>query len=219
MTPEKTYAQVVDRIEELVGICKRKKWSITQKPIIKRPASIRLIEKIENQIGQSIPEDLKKLFQFSRNVEFSYQFDETLSEEFGNNFSGELYWNLEKLPNQVTEYKQWVKASLDPNYNDPIPIEVTRNICSDKIPLLNVPNGDVIVVGKTPSEIVYLSHEGDVMHGKRLGDDLWSFLDFHSRIGFAGSEDWQLEPFFDFEKDEMKTTGGKVDRFINLIHA
>ncbi len=55
------------------------------------------------------------------------------------------------------------------------------------------------------------------MHGKMLGKNLWQFLDFYSRIGFAGSEDWQLEPFFDYDLNIMVTEGEKVDRFINLL--
>jgi len=55
------------------------------------------------------------------------------------------------------------------------------------------------------------------MHEKKLGNNLWSFLDFHSRVGFVGSEDWQFEPFFNFEKDKMITSGEKIERFIQLL--
>lgn len=82
---------------------------------------------------------------------------------------------------------------------------------------MDVPNGDIIVIGNNPSEIIYFSHEGDTMHGKILGDNLWDFLDFYSRIGFAGSEDWQLEPFFDFDKNIMVTQGDKVERYGQLL--
>jgi len=146
MNVERTYNQVTDRINELVKICERKKWSITQKPIIKRPASDRLIKRIENKIAQPIPEDLKKLFRFSRHVEFRYQFDETLSEEFNQNFSGEIYWNLKELPLQVLEFKGWVEAFLDPEFNDPETIRKSKSKSDWKniLPLISVPNGDVI---------------------------------------------------------------------------
>jgi hypothetical protein len=36
-------------------------------------------------------------------------------------------------------------------------------------------------------------------------------------VGFIGSEDWQFEPFFDFEQNKMVTTGPKVKRFINWL--
>jgi len=218
MKPEETYQQLMTRIQELIIICKRKKWSITQKPIVKRPASDRLINKIQNQIGQTIPEDLKTLFRMSRQVEFGYQFDETLSEEFRQNFSGEISWSLKELPNRIKEFKQWIDAFLDPEFNDVSEIEKCREEWENMIPLMWVPNGDVIAVNLDPSEVVYFSHEGDDMHGKVLGKSLWEFLDFYSRVGFAGSEDWQLEPFFDFNKNEMITQGEKVERFIKLLN-
>ena len=218
MKPEETYQQLMTRIQELIIICKRKKWSITQKPIVKRPASDRLINKIKNQIGQTIPEDLKTLFRMSRQVEFGYQFDETLSEEFRQNFSGEISWSLKELPNRIKEFKQWIDAFLDPEFNDVSEIEKCREEWENMIPLMWVPNGDVIAVNLDPSEVVYFSHEGDDMHGKVLGKSLWEFLDFYSRVGFAGSEDWQLEPFFDFNKNEMITQGEKVERFIKLLN-
>lgn len=218
MKPEETYQQLMTRIQELIIICKRKKWSITQKPIVKRPASDRLINKIQNQIGQTIPEDLKTLFRMSRQVEFGYQFDETLSEEFRQNFSGEISWSLKELPNRIKEFKQWIDAFLDPEFNDVSEIEKCREEWENMIPLMWVSNGDVIAVNLDPSEVVYFSHEGDDMHGKVLGKSLWEFLDFYSRVGFAGSEDWQLEPFFDFNKNEMITQGEKVERFIKLLN-
>ena len=218
MKPEETYQQLMTRIQELIIICKRKKWSITQKPIVKRPASDRLINKIQNKIGQTIPEDLKTLFRMSRQVEFGYQFDETLSEEFRQNFSGEISWSLKELPNRIKEFKQWIDAFLDPEFNDVSEIEKCREEWENMIPLMWVPNGDVIAVNLDPSEVVYFSHEGDDMHGKVLGKSLWEFLDFYSRVGFAGSEDWQLEPFFYFNKNEMITQGEKVERFIKLLN-
>lgn len=106
---------------------------------------------------------------------------------------------------------------MDPDSNDEESIAITEQIWHDKLAIINVPNGDVIAIGNNPSEVVYFSHEGDDMHGKILGESLWSFLDFYSRIGFAGSEDWQLEPFFDFERNKMVMHGDKVDRYAELL--
>ncbi|OJW74714.1 SMI1/KNR4 family protein [Spirosoma sp. 48-14] len=217
MTDEQTYKQVINKIDWLMEIAKRKNWTITLKPFIDRPATLTEIDSIEKQIGKTIPDDLRKLFLFSRHLEFSYQFDETLSEEFRQNFSGDIYWNLNSLAEQYSNFQEWIKASIDPEYNDREAIEITEKQWRDKLPFMDVPNGDVIAIGNNPSEIIYFSHEGDSMHGKILGDNLWSFLDFYSRIGFAGSEDWQLEPFFDFEKNIMVTKGEKVDRYADLL--
>lgn len=217
MTDEQTYKQVISKIDWLLDIAKRKNWTITLKPFCDSPATVAEIDSVEKQIGKTIPDDLKKLFLFSRHLEFSYQFDETLSEEFRQNFSGDIYWNLNSLAEQYTNFQEWIKASIDPEYNDSEAIEITEKLWQDKLPLMNVPNGDIIAMGNNPSEIIYFSHEGDTMHGKILGDNLWNFLDFYSRIGFAGSEDWQLEPFFDFDKNIMVTQGDKVERYIQLL--
>lgn len=217
MTDEQIYKQVLNKIDWILGIAKRKNWTITLKPFIDRPATVTEMDSVEKQIGKAIPDDLRKLFLFSRHLEFGYQFDETLSEEFRQNFSGDIYWNLNSLAEQYDNFQEWIKASIDPEYNDREAIEITEKLWHDKLPLMDVPNGDIIAIGNNPSEIIYFSHEEDNMHGKILGDNLWNFLDFYSRIGFAGSEDWQLEPFFDFEKNIMVTQGEKVDRYGQLL--
>jgi len=216
MTEEQTYKQVLNKIDWMLEISKRKNWSIT-KPFVDQPATIEEINAVEKQIGKTIPPDFKKLFLLSRHVEFGYQFDKPLSEEFRENFSGEIYWNLNTLVEQYAHFQNWVEASLDPEYNDPEAIALAEKTWFDKLPIMDVPNGDTIVVGNSPSEVIYFSHEGDEMHCKILGENLWTFLDFYSRIGFAGSEGWQLEPFFDYDKDAMITHGSKVDRYIELL--
>jgi hypothetical protein len=217
MTDEQVYKQVLNKIDWLLDIAKRKNWSITTSPFVDRPATIDEIISVEKQIGKTIPNDLKRLFQLSRRVEFSYQFDETLSDEFRQNFSGDISWNLNALANQYSNFKESVKTLLNPTFNDPETIAITEPIWRDKLPIMDVANGDIIVVGNNPSEVVYFSHEGDSMHGKILGNNLWNFLDFYSRIGFAGSEDWQLEPFFDFDNNIMVTHSEKINRYVALL--
>ena len=217
MTNEQIYQQVLNKIDWLVDIANRKNWTITIQPFIDRPATEAEINAVEMQIGKAIPADLKKLFLFSRHLTFSYQFDETLSEEFSQNFSGDISWNLNALAEQYAQFQEAIQISMDPAYVDPEQIAAAEKIWSNKLPLMEVPTGDVIAIGNNPSEIIYFSHEGDTMHGKILGNSLWDFLDFYSRIGFAGSEDWQLEPFFDFNKNSMVTAGDKVERYIQLL--
>lgn len=217
MTEERVFDLVVKRIGEMLEICHRKNWAVTTEPYIGNPADEDDIVAVEMQIGKIIPVDLRNLYKFSRHVTFSYQFEEPLSEEFPENFSGEIYWNLDTLPEQYENMKGWIEAFLDPEFSDAEEMEMSRGLYENKFPLIDVPNGDLIVVNTDPSEVVYYSHEDSDMHGKVLGGNLWSFLEFHSRIGFAGSEDWQLEPFFDHEKNIMVTSGEKVERFIKLL--
>ena len=221
MTEEQTYKQVLNKIDWILEIAKRKNWNIITMPFVDEPATIEEINAVEKQIGKTIPLDFKKLFLFSRHVDFGYSFDETLSEEFReefkDNFAGEIYWNLNTLVEQYVRFQGWVGLYLDPQYNDPDEIELAEKTWFDKLPIIDVTNGDTILVGNNPSEVVYFSHEMDEMHGKILGENLWAFLDFYSRIGFAGSECWQLEPFFDYDNDVMITHGSKVDRYIELL--
>jgi len=217
MTNQEVFIKVLDKIQQLVVIAHRKNWAITREPLIGNPARIEEIENVEKQIDRIIPGDLKELFLLSRHVEFSYQFDETLSEEFRQNFGGEIYWNLDTLAQQYADFQLWIEALLDPKYNDLDTIETGKKLWQNKLPIVNVPNGDIIAIGSNPSEVIYFSHEGDSMHGKIIGNSLWSFLDFYSRIGFTGSEDWQLEPFFDFEMNKMITEGEKVEKYWQLL--
>lgn len=69
MTDEQTYKQVLSKIDWLLDIAKRKNWTITSKPFIDRPATLAEIDFAEKEIGKTIPDDLKKLFLFSRHVD------------------------------------------------------------------------------------------------------------------------------------------------------
>ena len=218
MNERETFDKFVGRVAWIKEIIQRRKWVLKQDLIVEPPATPLEIDEIEKILGQRLPDDYKKLFSFSRRVEFRYQFEEEMPDEFSQLFSGEIYWDLGKLKEQLTNFHAWVEASLDPALNDHDAIEVTRRLWPDKIPMIEVPNGDIILIGSSPSEVVYFSHEGDRMHGKRLSDNLWDFLEFHSRIGFIGSEDWQFEPFYDFEMDKMITSGDTVDRFIKWLN-
>lgn len=90
MTEEQIFKQVLNKIDWLVDIAKRKNWLITQAPFVDGPATPEEISAVEKQMDIKIPDDLKKLFLFSRHLEFSYQFDEKLSDEFRQNFSGDI---------------------------------------------------------------------------------------------------------------------------------
>ncbi|WP_207432584.1 SMI1/KNR4 family protein [Sabulibacter ruber] len=219
MHQNKIFQQILDKVEWIKGIIDRKGWDIHQELIYKEPASIDEVSSIEKELGIELPKDYKQLFtECSRNFEFRYQFDEEEPDEFRGIFSGEIYWNLDRLKEQYIEnYVHWAKTWLGTSDLDEETLKLEADILNNKVPLMEVPNGDLIVVGYNPSEVVYFSHEGDDMHGKVLGENLWSFLEFHSRVGFIGSEDWQFEPFFDYKQNKMITTGPKVERFINWL--
>ena len=218
MDHSQVYRSVNERLKWIQAIIKRRKWDIIQELKIEAPATIDEVEKIEDELDIKLPADLKILFtEFSKNVEFAYQLDKEADEPFNEIFSGEIYWNLNRFKEQYENYLEWVDSWLDPSILDETELEQEKKIVTNKVPLLEVPNGDLIVVGYNPSEVVYLSHDGDDMHGKILGDSLFEFLEFHSRIGFVGSESWQFEPFYDLEKEKMIMTGEAVNEWVKWL--
>ncbi len=218
MTQEELFNHLLIQFTWIKSIIKRKNWNLLQNLIIDKPATIIEVRNIEDQLGFSLPEEYKILFtKFSKRVEFRYQFDEEPPKEYQGIFSGEIYWNLDKLVDIHRYFLEWVDASLDPSSNDAEAIEITKRLWKKKIPLMQVPNGDIIVIGLDTSEVIYFSHEGDAMHGKTLGQTLFDFLEFHSRVGFIGSEDWQFKPFFNYEQNKMVTKGGKIENFIKWL--
>lgn len=218
MQEDRIYSEILESIKRLKSIIKDRNWELIQDLIVEKPATEKELEEVENSIGKNIPKDFRKLFKYSKRLAFCYQFDEKMSSEFRENFSGEISWDLGKLVELINFYEDWLDASLDPKYNDEGAIGITARVGKNKFPFMSVSNGDLIVMGNSPSEIIYLSHEGDEMHGKKLGENLWEFLEFHSKVGFAGPEDWQFQPFYDFEKDLMKTEGEIVNKFIEWLN-
>lgn len=211
------FDNIINTIEILQSIIENRNWELFQELIVETPAKEEELKNIETIISINIPLEFRKLLKFSKHLKFSYQYEEVMPIEFRENFSGHVCWDLNKIPSLTNFYKDWLNASLDPKYNDESAIAITQEVGIDKFPFLEVSNGDLIVMDKTTSEIVYLSHEGSNMHGKKLGNNLWEFLEFHTKIGFAGPEDWQFEPFYDFEMEKMNLEGEKVKKFSNWL--
>ena len=44
-----------------------------------------------------------------------------------------------------------------------------------------------------------MSHGGDNFHGQILGENFVDFISKWTQTGCVGTEDWQLEPFYDYE--------------------
>ena len=213
MNAQQILSHITARAKELETIIQRRCWHLLQPLTVGAPAAEWEILRAEKTVGTALPDEMRELFRVARRVEFDYQFDEQMPADFRGIFSGSLYWNLDELPAQYEDYLGWVEGSLTEEYNDQSAVQVTKRIAQNKIPLTRVPNGDLIVVGYNPSEVIYLDHEGDSMHGKVLGKSLFEFLLFHARVGFVGSEGWQFEPFYDFERDIMPSDGPAIQSY------
>lgn len=218
MKEDKIFSKILETVKDLRSIIKKRNWELIQDLIVEKPATEKELEKVEKLIGKNIPDDFKKLFRYSKHLEFCYQFDEKMPPELREGFSGEISWDLNKLVDLIDYYEDWLDASLDSEYNDEQAIIITEKMGNNRFPFMSVSNGDIIVMGNSLSEIIYLSHEGDEMHGKKLGENLWDFLEFHCKIGFAGPEGWQFQPYYDFKEDLMKTEGEIVDIFIEWLN-
>jgi hypothetical protein len=215
---EKIFENLISRAESLKIIIKKRNWRLQQDLIVGPGASLREVLEIQGDAGINLPLEYIQLFVIARRVEFRYQFKEYPPAEFKGIFSGEIYWNLDTLKSKVQDLKQWIEASTDPRYNDESAIAITKEVAGDVAPLMRVPNGDMIVVGRHPAAVIYLSHEGDKMHGKKLADNIWDFLEFQTKVGFIGPEDWQFEPFYDFDRNELIKYGDKVERFLSWFN-
>ena len=219
MTNIEVFQQVLDQINWIKNVISKRGWELKKDIAFERPATLLELTEVENQLGFSLPGEYRELFlSCAKSLEFRYQFKEEPPEEFSGIFSGEIYWDLDRLPQMFEDYLGWVEGSLMEDSNDPRAIRITKKNWQKKVPFMEVGNGDIVIVGYSPSEVMYFSHEGDDMHGKILGKSLFEFLEFHSRVGFIGSEDWQFEPFYNFKIDRMETTGAKVDRFIQWLN-
>jgi hypothetical protein len=218
MKEDRIFNEILDSIKNLRSIVKRRKWELIQDLIVGKPAIQKELNRVEKSIGKSIPEDFRKLLKYSKHLEFCYQYDEKMPTKFRENFSGEINWDLDKIVSLTKLYEEWLDASLDPEYNDEHAIAITEKVGKNRFPFMSISNGDFIVMGDSPSEIIYLSHEGGEVHGKKLGENLWDFFEFHSKVGFAGPEDWQFQPFYDFKENKMIMQGEIIDRFSEWLN-
>lgn len=159
------------------------------------PATAAEIAEIESALGTSIPSSLRNVFTtYSKAVDIGWQLPDGNEppEPFGEIFSGQLDFNLHRLPGIQSDYKGWVEncfSDPDNSYD---------RVWQNKFAFLKVPNGDMVAIDLNEKEnqrVVYLSHDDGEGHGYKLGNDADDFIDRFLRIGCPGLEDWQWLPF------------------------
>jgi hypothetical protein len=219
MEHKAVFEQVLSQIGWIKGIIQKRGWDLTQDLVLEGPATEDEIKHVERELGIALPDDYKELFRLSKRLEFRYEYDEEMPTAFQYNCSGEINWNLNLLKEQLEYFREWVEVNaLVPAHYDPEAAGETKACWADMIPLIEVANGDIIALGCSLSEVRYYSCQENDMHGRKLGDNLWEFLAFHAKTGFAGSEDWQLEPFFDLASDSVRVKEESVNRFVEWLH-
>ena len=214
------YDTLRENIIKIDQIAKSRNWSTQSDVFIDAIATDKEITDLENSIRKKIPIQLKDLLtQLSKSVQLFYEIEEEVSSEFSKISSGEFYFDLELLEQLNKEYPDWIAASLDEDANDIESIEITKRVKDHKTVILEVSTGDLIVMDDQSNEVLFLDHEGGAMHGKSLAKDLNTFLEQWSLMGFFGTEDWQFEEMYDFEKNSLKSLNDdKVIRWINWLN-
>lgn len=214
---QEIFSNIKQQIKFLHNLATKSGWKCSQ-PIIGLPASEEEILKVESVINLNLPEDLISLLKCSGYVEFSYIHTLKLPNEFRSLSAGAIYWNFDGYSTLYQSYKDWVDFALsDPeifNYED---FEEQKELLNGKVPLLEVGNGDLIVVGYDPSEVIYFSHDWGELHGKRLGNTLFEFLQYYTRIGFVGPEDRSLQPFLINDSEKVAYDQDKITKWQKIL--
>jgi len=199
----------------VLDIAKKRNWD-NDELVIKSPVSIAKVEEIENEFNFSYPTDFKTvLTKYSSGILFNWQIEHEETEgEFRQIFCGGgrgYLWDFETLRTDYSNYLGSVNEAF-PNLEDDY-----DRIWHNKIPFLDVPNGDVIAFDasgkKENGSVIYLSHDGSDFHGHRLAENFIEFISRWSNIGCVGTEDWQYEPFYDYEKMTLRDKGEAIDRW------
>jgi hypothetical protein len=208
------YKKVKALVTKFEKIAIKRGWNV-KKTIILEKATIEEIDIVEEKIGKKLPNELKEvLLNFTKNFDFCYFIEgEKPPKEFNEIFSAELDWDLNGLIASHQYFLDWMEASLDTRSNDLEAIKITKKIGFNKTPLLEIGNGDLIVIDDSNNEVIYLNHEGGIMHGKRLEKSFFAYLEKIAKIGFICGE--QLEQLYDFENQcLLETNHPKVEKWL-----
>jgi len=199
----------------ILQIAKYRKWDYNNLEV-KPPVELSNIEKVESALGIIYPFEYKHILsEYSSGVELSWQItNEETEGEFKGIFCGGgrgYLWDFERSEDLYDGYRGWVDDCFS-NPDDPY-----DKVWHNKVPLLRVPNGDIIGFDSSKSNancpVVYLSHDDGDLHGHKLADNFIEFISRWSNIGCVGTEDWQFKPFYDFDKKEITNSNSVTDRW------
>lgn len=196
----------------ILNIAKKRNWDIVEDLTIKPKVSIEEVNLLMKKLNIKLPNDfIEVITNFSSGVNFYFQIEDSeLEEGFEGIFSAgyEGFWSFEDLEILKENYEEWIEICFNDLSDE------DNQIWQNKIPIINVANGDLIAFDiKQDSDtypVVYLSHELGEMHGKRLGCNFIDFITRWSNLGCFGPEDWQFEPFYNEEDNILEIDNDKV---------
>ena len=182
------YGRLVARWQEILD--KVEKNNGTVYPIqIGEKATFQEIEEKEKELGCKLPASYRDVVQnFAKSLYFHYSFSDNtvLPDEFGEIFSGEIWWdfsNLEDL-NELAD-------NLAENEND------YSCTLRDKLQFSRASNGDIyafdMAVKGEEKPVVYWEHETDTV--TYIADSFIVYLEKITQLNCIGSEIWQIQYF------------------------
>ncbi|MFH0981974.1 MAG: SMI1/KNR4 family protein [Planctomycetota bacterium] len=163
--------------------------------VFDRPARPAEAEEVEAILGFKLPPSFREvLLTVSRHVGFRWfaPDDVRFPAPFRSNFSGQLEWAIDLIPEYEQHRDEWVKKVF-PKADDPYDA-----VWHNKLAFYPVCNGDYLAIDLSPANyerIVYLSHDGGEGHGYILAHDFADLLRRWVPLACAGGEDWQWLPF------------------------
>ena len=192
------------RIEWILAIAKKRNWDYSELTI-REPISKKAFEILEKELNLEYPADFKEILtNYSAGLLMDWQIEgEETEDEFEEIFCGGGHgylWNFATLRDHYKNVHNWKEICF------PNPEDDYDKVWYNKIPFLDVPNGDVIAFGEKTekgNQVVYLSHDGSEFHGQILGENFIDFINKWTQIGCVGTEDWQFEPFYNYDNKKL----------------
>lgn len=177
------YKGWVEAWQDIAGLVEEYGGTVTG-PVIGRPATEEEICTVEARLNAKLPNSFRKvLAEFSGSVCFNWFLPEEVGrpEAFEEIFSGEVFWDIDRLENL-----------------DELALQAEDDTLRGAIQFMTAGNGDVLAFGRDEDgerPILYWSHEGEgtFLLGRTYGAYMENFTTLHC----VGSEYWQMEPFLD----------------------
>lgn len=198
----------------IMSIAETRNWDYS-KIVIKDPIALEEIKTLEKSLDIELPSDFKHvLCEYSSGIDLNWHMDDDEIESFEAIFCGGsdgILWDFSQLDRMYKNYLDWVaKCFPDPNNE-------YDKIWHNKIPFLEVGNGDMIVFDRVSTEngcpVIFLSHDGSDFHGSHLADSFIEFITNWSNIGCVGTEDWILEIFYDSDSKKLMSESSVINEW------
>jgi hypothetical protein len=195
---------------------------------INPPATYLDVERVEIEIGRSLPAELKELFTHcAAKIDFSWSLWswspgragllKPFPEELAEVTFGCFDLDLKALPDCWVNWTAWEDCFENPDQYEG---GESAYESDDLFPFLSLPNGDVIALvtrGDASGQVVYLSHEGGQFDEAILADSLARFMDTWLELGCPGPECWLLKPFYDWQTERLVATNNSALRWKEIL--